>query len=161
MKWAFLASTLMTVGLPAAGQSVDAGIAAPEVGSPGFDLPRPDVSSEVLQEANLGWALVRTFVVLCLVLAIIYFTLSVGMRRLMGIVPARGGGLIRVLQRVSLDQKRVLYVVRAGQEVLLLGGSDASLNLISKLDPAEVEKATAAVEPSPFLAKLLGSTKKT
>ena len=90
----------------------------------------------------------------------IWLTLNVGLRKLMGIGPAAGRrGIISVLERVPLDQKRTLYVVKAGDEVLLLGASDLSVNFLSKLDAKAVEEAAkpaGQVTLSPFLQKLLG-----
>jgi flagellar biogenesis protein FliO len=68
---------------------------------------------------------------------------------------------VSVLERVTLDQKRSLFVVEAAGEILLVGGGDGSLSLISKLDRAEVDKLRAAspsqpLQLSPFLQKLLG-----
>jgi hypothetical protein len=53
-----------------------------------------------------------------------------------------------------------LFVVRAAGEYLLLGGGDGGIALVSKLDPAEVErlqreKPPAPLALSPFLQKLL------
>ncbi len=118
------------------------------------------------EELNLGWALARTALVLGIVVLLIYLTLNVGLRRLLGIKPNTAHGLVTVLERVTLDPKRALFVVRAGNEVLLLGGSDASLQLISKLDVAQVDQvhgdagATATPTMSPLLQKLLGARKK-
>ena len=113
------------------------------------------------EELNLGWTLFRTALVLGIVVALAYLTLNVGLRRLMGIKSIPGAsGVVSVLERIPLDQKRVLFVVKAANEVLLIGGSDLSLSLITKLDPAEVEKLKAPPSPplqlSPFLQKLLG-----
>lgn len=111
-------------------------------------------------ELDLGWSLVRTIVVLGIVVALAWLTLNVGLRRLMGIGPAAGRrGIVSVIERVPLDQKRTLYVVKAGDEVLLLGASDLSVNFLSKLDAKVVEEATkpaGQVTLSPFLQKLLG-----
>jgi flagellar protein FliO/FliZ len=91
-----------------------------------------------------------------------WLTLNVGLRKLMGIRPvSRGAPLVTVLERVPLDQKRSLFVIQAANEVLLVGGGDGGLTLISKMDPAEVEKLRPqgpgpAVQLSPFLQKLLG-----
>lgn len=127
-----------------------------------LEVPRADVPEGLEQDVNLGWTLVRTFVVLGLVIAIAYLTLNVGLRKLMGVAgPLRQLGLVRVLERVSLDPKRTLFVVRAGNEVLLLGAGEGSLSLITKLDTAEVDalvESAAQHRPqlSPFLTKLLG-----
>ncbi|MBL8917716.1 MAG: flagellar biosynthetic protein FliO [Myxococcaceae bacterium] len=114
-------------------------------------------------ELDLGWSLVKTFVVLGLVVAIAWLTLNVGLRKLLGVGAPGRLGIISVLERVPLDQKRTLYVVRAGDEVLLLGASDLSVNFLSRLDPKLAEAATprpaatpGPVTLSPFLQKLLG-----
>jgi len=115
------------------------------------------------ENEGMGWTLFRTFVVLVLVLGLIYLTLNHGLRWLMGI-RAPGAGrepLVRVVERVPLDPKRSLFVVKAAGEYLLVGGGEGPLNLISKLDPAEVSRIeaarTAPAVPliSPFLQKLL------
>jgi flagellar biogenesis protein FliO len=114
------------------------------------------------EELSLGWVLLRTMVVLGIVVALAYLTLNVGMRKLLGIRTTGGArGLVEVLERIPLDQKRVLFVIRAGEELLLVGGSDVSLNLITKLDSASVDKLKTENPPqslqlSPFLQKLLG-----
>jgi flagellar protein FliO/FliZ len=161
------------LGVAPAVPSVDAG-PEPEVDG-GLSLRRdaPDLSDlqkgvapaelEPVEDLSLGKALFQTVVVLGLVILLAWFTLNVGLRRLLGIQAPQGGPpVVQVLERVALDQKRTLFVVRAGSEVLLIGGSDASLGLITKLDPLDVEKARAlAPQPlklkmSPFLQKLLG-----
>ncbi|MFZ5441658.1 MAG: FliO/MopB family protein [Myxococcota bacterium] len=127
------------------------------------ELPRaapPEL--EGAEELNLGWTLFRTMLVLAIVVGLAWLTLNVGLRRLLGIKPVVGTSLVTVLERVPLDQKRSLFVVEAAGEVLLVGGGDGALSLISKLDRAEVERLRAAasaqrsVQLSPFLQKLLG-----
>ncbi len=135
----------------------------PEV--PSLDLPSSNSELEGTgEELNLGWTLFRTALVLGIVIALVYLTLNVGLRKLLGIKPSTSRGLVTVLERVTLDQKRSLFVVKAGGEVLLLGGSDASLSLITKLDAAEVERQqvhpSPAITMSPMLEKLLGARKK-
>lgn len=122
-----------------------------------------DATEAAIPDVGLGWALIQTMLVLAMVLALAWLTLNVGLRRLLGIrAPVRGPPLVNVLERVPLDQKRALFVVEAGGEVLLIGGGDGSLSLISKLNKAEIEKVrpniegVAAVKMSPFLMKLLG-----
>ncbi len=125
------------------------------------EIPRSEPPELAAEDFSLGWTLVRTLVVLAMVVALAYLTLNVGLRRLLGIRAPVGTSVVTVLERVSLDQKRSLFVVEAGGEVLLIGGGDAALSLITKLDRAQVDKlrappATSAVQLSPFLRKLLG-----
>ena len=152
------------IGLDA-GRRDDAGAVAqalaPEV--PSIDLPVSELDTKG-EDLNLGWTLFRTALVLGIVVSLIYLTLNVGLRRLLGIKPSTTHGLVTVLERVTLDPKRALFVVRAGSEVLLLGGSDSNLELITKLNPADVERAqtqpAAPLTMSPLLQKLLGARKK-
>lgn len=150
------------------GGGLDAGVvSAPEAmvtplraQVPELELPTSELDSKG-EDLNLGWTLVRTALVLGIVVSLIYLTLNIGLRKLLGIKPPTSRGLVTLLERVPLDQKRSLFLIRAGSEVLLLGGSDASLQLITKLDAADVERAqqqtpAAALTLSPLLQKLLG-----
>lgn len=115
-------------------------------------------------ERSLGSVAFQTFLALGIVILMVYLTLNYGLRRLMGLRPVSGGGKVRlvdVVERVPLDQKKSIYVVKAAGEYLLVGGSDGGLSLISRLDPEAVARLQAqapAPRPpalSPFLQKLL------
>lgn len=167
MVYALAVSLLLTVEPTAAATPPgDAGAVEPaDAGALAIaepEIPRSE-PPELLRdtELDLGWSLVRTFVVLGLVVALAWLSLNVGLRRLMGLGPVPGRrGIVSVVERVPLDQKRTLYVVRAGDEVLLLGGSELSVNFLTKLDARVVESLTAApqaqVALSPLLQRLLG-----
>lgn len=124
------------------------------------EIPRSEPPELAAEEFSLGWTLVRTLIALAMVVALAYLMLNVGLRRLMGIRAPVGTSVVTVLERVALDQKRSLFVVEAGGEVLLIGGGDSALSLIAKLDRAEVAKLRstppAPLQLSPFLRKLLG-----
>jgi flagellar biogenesis protein FliO len=152
-----------------AGAVTDAGVgAATAAAQPSLKLEEPQIPTseppELLKdsELDLGWSLVKTFVVLGLVVALAWLTLNVGLRKLLGVGPVGRVGIVSVIERVPLDQKRTLYVVRAGDEVLLLGASDLSVNFLSRLDPKVLEAVTpkrdasGPIIASPFLQKLLG-----
>ncbi len=140
-------------------------------GLPGNVNAKPELSvAEEMSDASsaelsLGWTLLRTFTVLGIVVALAYLVLNVGLRKLMGIEGVVAGkSIVRVLERTPLDQKRTLFVVKAANEVFLLGGSESNLQLLSKLDAAEVEQLRAAqasetsalpAKLSPFLKRLL------
>jgi hypothetical protein len=89
-----LTATEPAVGAPGAvAAAVDAGVTAlPEPELPRSELPLGVTGAEDL---DVGWALVRTVVVLGLVLALVYLTLNVGLRRLLGIRPSANVGLVR------------------------------------------------------------------
>ncbi len=115
-------------------------------------------------ERSLGSVAFQTFLALGIVILMVYLTLNYGLRRMMGLRPVSGGGKVRlvdVVERVALDQKKSIYVVKAAGEYLLVGGSDGGLSLISRLDPeavAQLQAQAPAPRPptiSPFLQKLL------
>ncbi|WP_426750658.1 flagellar biosynthetic protein FliO [Myxococcus sp. Y35] len=130
---------------------------------PGWGSPPGDTLPEAEEPESLGWALVRTLLVLGVVVASIYLTLNVGLRKLMGLQGAAMGRqpLVSVVERLPLDQRRSLFVVKAADEYLLVGGGEGGLQLLSKLDVEAVERIRAqrpqtnAVPLSPFLQKLL------
>jgi flagellar biogenesis protein FliO len=124
----------------------------------------PELRGDSADDAGrgFGWAAFQMFVVLGIVILLIYLTLNVGLRRVMGLrSPVGRRSTVQVLERIPLDQKRMMFVVKAGAEYLLVGGVEGGLSLICKLDPAEVErverenKAAPAVAMPPFLQKLL------
>jgi flagellar biogenesis protein FliO len=132
--------------------------------TPGSELPDPFAPQQPAEEQeSLGWTLARTLFLLGAVLATIYLTLNVGLRRLMGLQNVRVGrqSLVTVLERVPLDQRRTLFVLKAADEYLLVGGGEGGLQLLSKLDTQAVERIRAetprasAIPLSPFLQKLL------
>jgi len=138
-----------------------AGPASPESQLPDPFAPPPPPASE--EQESMGWTLVRTLFLLGAVLAFIYLTLNVGLRRLMGLqgVPMGHKSVVTVLERVPLDQRRTLFVLKAADEYLLVGGGEGGLQLLSKLDTQAVERIrsegprASAIPMSPFLQKLL------
>ncbi len=113
-------------------------------------------------DVGMGAMLFRTFVVLGVVILSIYLTLNFGLRRLMGLkAPLGMTGVVTVVERVALDQRRALFVVKAGGEYLLVGGGgEGALSLLCKLSAEEVdralrEKSSGGLAMSPFLQKLL------
>jgi flagellar protein FliO/FliZ len=138
---------------PAAPPAVD----DPTLGSkPSWETEPADTGGSV------GWQLVKMMASLGIVLLTIYVVLNYGVRRLMGLPMGtlRRSSVVTVLERIPLDQKKAMFVLKAGGEYLLVGGSDGGLSLICKLDAAEVEriereKTTTAPTLSPFLQKLM------
>ncbi|WP_375746123.1 flagellar biosynthetic protein FliO [Corallococcus interemptor] len=126
------------------------------------ELGVPEAEGAEAQE-SLAWVVVRTVALLGAVLAAIYLTLNVGLRRLMGLqgVPVGKASVVSVMERIPLDQRRTLFVLKAADEYLLVGGGEGGVQLVSKLDRDAVERIRAARPPSspvslsPFLQKLL------
>ncbi len=164
---------------PAAAPATPASAQAPAAQAPAaespsaIDAPGPLFPMEGLEPAadgrvpeepeSLGWMLMRTLLLFGLVVLSIYLTLNVGLRRLMGLqgVPMGRPSVVSVVERVALDQRRTLFVLKAADEYLLVGGGESGLQLLSKLDTASVERIRTERPPapvvplSPFLQKLL------
>lgn len=128
----------------------------------------PATSPEPFEGQSMFGLLVKSCLMLGLVVAITWLSLNYGLRKLMGIKGGPLGGrqanLVSVMQRIPLDQKRAMFVVKAADEYLLVGGGE-DLQLITRLDTATVERLQREEQErpppqlSPFLQKLL--TKKT
>jgi flagellar biosynthetic protein FliO len=76
-------------------------------------------------------------------------------------LPSMGGGSsgpIRVLARYPLEPRKALYVVRVGDDTLLIGASENSISMLKTLPPGTFpeEAAADAVKrtPSAFLKTL-------
>jgi flagellar biogenesis protein FliO len=67
-------------------------------------------------------------------------TLRFWMPRLTGFQRSSSSGPLRVSARLPLDSNRSLYIVAAGKSHLLIGSSEAGLQMMAKLDPSDVEE---------------------
>ena len=154
--------------LPGAAVSTQPDERLPTVAStPPAALPPPSADSDrrtisAAEPESLGWTLFSTLLSLGAIVALIYLTLNVGLRRLIAArgMPFARAGLVKVVERVMLDPKRALFVVHAAGDYLLIGGGGEGLSLIARLDPVEVERllrqpASSPAQPSAFLQKLL------
>lgn len=137
-------------------------LSAQELLTPDGDAS-PTVPGTAVEDLDLGPTLLRTLAVLALVVGLAYLVLNVGLRRLLGVAAGATtrASAVALLDRVPLDQKHTLFVVRAGDEVLLVGGAEGSLALLTKLDPAVLERARRSSTPasvvlSPLVQGLLG-----
>lgn len=84
-----------------------------------------------------GVSLLQSLLSLAAVCVLAWVVLRMFARR--GIGVGGSGGRIRVVERIALDARRALYVVKVGERLLLLGAGDAaSPNLITELDPKEL-----------------------
>ncbi|QSQ16765.1 FliO/MopB family protein [Myxococcus landrumensis] len=148
---------------PTAAQASGAPATKPPSEEPQWEDPLAGTAAATEEPESMGWMLLRTVLVLGAVVASIYLTLNVGLRRLMGLQGASSGRqmVVSVVERLPLDPKRQLFVVKAADEYLLVGGGESGLQLLSKLDTEAVERIRAqrpqtnVVPLSPFLQKLL------
>ncbi len=93
--------------------------------------------------AGLGAALVQTLVALAAVCGLAWWLLRWGGRRALG---HYGEGRVKVLERVSLDPRRSLFLVKLGERVLLLGASEQSLTVLAELRADELDPAAQTTE---------------
>ena len=84
-----------------------------------------------------GTSLLQSLLALAAVCVLAWVVLRMFSRRGFGIGPT--GGRVRVVERIPLDARRMLYVVKVGERLLLLGSGDAaSPTLITEIDPASL-----------------------
>jgi flagellar protein FliO/FliZ len=97
----------------------------------------------VILEAGYGASLLQALLVLLAVSILAWVVLRWVNRRGFGLGFSRGH--VRVLERVPLDSRRSLYLVRVGDRVLLIGaGEGAAPRVLAKLDPSELPKEEAS-----------------
>jgi flagellar biosynthetic protein FliO len=96
-----------------------------------------EAPTETPDVPSYGSLLLQTVLALILVCVLAYVFLRYGLRWLMR---GRKTGLssLAVLDRLTLDSRRTLYVVEAAGKVYLLGATDASVRLIAELDPDDL-----------------------
>lgn len=95
------------------------------------------------------WALVQTLAALGVVCAVAYVTLRVILPKLGGLGLRRTTGLVHIVDALPLEPRRTLYVVEVNGKYLLVGASEAGLQVMEVLDAAAVEKTLAARETAP------------
>lgn len=113
-----------------------------------------------------GVALVQTLLALVAVCVLAWVVLRWSARRGLGI--GATGGAVRVVERIALDARRTLYVVKVGERVLLLGAGDgAAPTMLTEIDPATLPKDVLASHGgaafgsfADVLARLRGAAKK-
>jgi len=98
----------------------------------------------------LATYLVETFLTLLAVVGIAILVLVVAKRLGVG----RPHGPMRLLGRMPLDARRVVYLVRVADRVLILGASEAGLTRLGQLSRRDVEDIEAQ-PPAPAFAELL------
>lgn len=103
---------------------------------------------------EFGRALFQMVVVLGLVCLLAYFTLGKVLPRMMRVdVPASGGRrVLKVIDRLPIDPKRSLMVVKVGEECFFVGATEQQIGLIARLEPDQIDAALMASpdDPKPF-----------
>ena len=107
--------------------------------------------------------LVKTTIILVVICILAYLLIRFVLRRF---IPQAGkqrgqSDKLVLLERLMLEPRRSLQVVRAGGKVLLLAVSDGQISLLSELEPSEWEESGADVPRGGFkdtLAAVLSRT---
>jgi len=85
------------------------------------------INAQVLQYAEVLLALAG-------VLVLAYVVLKVGLPRMFG-MRTSSGGPIQVLARYPLEPKKMLYLVKAGSQVFLVGTSESQVAYLTAIAP--------------------------
>ena len=91
-------------------------------------------------EQDFVMALLRVIIFLPIVLALAYLTVRFGMGRVTG--TAVGGRQLEIIERLPLNNKTGLAVVRCGERYFLMGLGDNSLGLLTELPDYPVMAAS-------------------
>lgn len=102
--------------------------------------PQTTVTSPTIS----GGSVVKTFIVLVLVVALIYGLARLARRFNPTRFPKlQASGEIEVLATQALFQGRLLHVVRVGDKVMVLGSTDQSVSRLASLNEEDIESMLA------------------
>jgi flagellar protein FliO/FliZ len=93
--------------------------------------------------SGYGWALLQMAVTLLGVCLLAWLILRWARRGGLGV--GTRGGRMEVLERLPLDPRRAVHLVRVGDRVLVIGTGEGAPSLLTELDAAEVPEP----EPQP------------
>jgi len=138
-------------------------LSAPEAEIPvsGAELPLLESGVEQLSafEPGLGWLLLQTLLVLAGVVLLAYILLSWGGKYLLKLRDSGGQRAICIVERVSVDARKSLLLVKVAQDYFFLSSGERGVTVLSKLNTQEVEQVLSTPPPpregSLFLKKLL------
>lgn len=167
---ALLASSSTFADVPATG---DAGVLAASDAGPqasvddvavapaAVDLPVPPAFDDAMigpatTTTDLVVTFIKTVLMLCVVLALAWLTLSKGMGKL--VEKAQAGKRVKVLERIALDARRSLFLVEIdGKMVVLAGGDVVKVHELGdkndKTDKARFAEVLAQQPPPPSAEK--------
>lgn len=100
----------------------------------------------VPEEIDFGMLILRMFVYLALILVLIYFLL----RKVLPLFVHGGTAsqrVVRVLNRIPLEQKRSLVVVEILDKVYLLASAEGQISILMELDREKVFERKAVAQP--------------
>ena len=117
--------------------------------SAGFWLLLANTSASEIGAINIGVLdYLKLVLVLGLILALAFIVLRVGLPGITGVrkLPT---GAIQVAAQYPLEPKKNLYVIRVGQEYVLLGTTESGMHYLTTLDQDPIEAAAAKAETAP------------
>lgn len=111
----------------------------------------PAAAEGALPPAATGYGvqLVQSLLALAAVCVVAWWVLRWAARRGLGRAPQ--GRNIRVLERVSLDGQKSLYLVEVGKRMLLIGSSEHALSTLAELRADEIARTTELSQPAPVV----------
>ena len=95
----------------------------------------PQLDGESFSLLDALKAFVKTILMLLVVLLVAYVLLGKGLPKLMN--KTMKNSRMKVLERLPLDQKRMLFLVEVDGQTYLLGGADGQVSLIDKSEDAD------------------------
>ncbi len=97
-------------------------------------------------DLNFGLLALQMIAVLAFVLLLVYVVLRKVLPFFVpGAVNAAGNQTVRVLERLPIDQRRSILVVKVQDRVFLIGSAEGQINVLMELDAEKVE----ALKPKP------------
>ncbi len=110
----------------------------------------PDRGPDSGRPASLWGSLLQMVVVLGGVSLLAYLVLGKLLPKLMRVPSPTGRPrMMRIVDRMPIDQRRSILVVSIGEQYFMVGNSEGGLNLISQLDAETVMHAQANIDPGP------------
>ncbi len=100
----------------------------------------------VVSTGELIGTFLKMILMLGIVLLVLYLTLNKGVGKL--IQRSQQGKRVRVVERVTLEQRRALYVVNVDGRDLLLAASEGGVHVIDRLGEAEAERKPFRIQAS-------------
>jgi flagellar biogenesis protein FliO len=120
---------------------------------------KPKGQTPSAEPKSLFQAIVQMVFVLGAICLLAYLVLGKMLPKLMRIEqPVAQRRIVSVIDRLPLDQRRSILVMRIGGLYFLVGVTEHGISLISRLDSDDVETALASAEaPRPTLGRLAGA----
>ena len=117
--------------------------AIPAIAAPSDGVTQDPVVGTAAEFGNKSvdftWLFLKTIFAMVVVLALAIIVLRYVLPKLSISRPLKGGTDIQIVDRVPLDSKRILYVLRVEGRRLLVSASEHSVSLITELE-SEGEK---------------------